>query len=62
MNRENSKKQSAIDQGIVMFDRGEIENALAFLESNDIPGDVIQRVLYNPDRRRQYINDYLSGF
>ena len=62
MNRENSKKQSAIDQGIVMFDRGEIEAALAFLESNNIPGDVIQRVLYNPDRRRQYINDYLSGF
>ena len=62
MNRENSKKQSAIDQGIVMFDRGEIEEALAFLESNNIPGDVIQRVLYNPDRRRQYINDYLTGY
>jgi len=62
MNRENSKKQSAIDQGIVMFDRGEIEEALAFLASNDIPADVVQRVLYNPDRRRQYINDYLTGF
>ena len=62
MDRENVPLQSAIDQAIVMFDHGEIAQALVLLESNKIPDDVVKRVLYHPDLRRQYINDFLTGF
>ena len=62
MERINEAKQSDIDQSIVMFDHGEISEALALLTSNGIPDSVIQRVLYHPEARRQYINDYLTGF
>ena len=62
MNRENLSRQSVIDQAIVMFEQGEIPKAMRLLESNAIPGEVVDRVLYHPDLRRHYINDYLTGF
>jgi hypothetical protein len=62
MDRKNSATQAAIDEGIVMFDRGRIPEALAFLAANSVPGDVVRRVLYYPERRRQYINDFLTGY
>lgn len=62
MDRDNHALQAVIDECIVLYDAGARAQALACLKRHAVPAEVAERVLRCPERRRRYINDFLSGF
>lgn len=59
--RVDSITQSIVDQGIVLFAQGSIREALQFFRCHQVPEDLVTRVVRNPDERRRYINDFVTG-
>lgn len=53
---------STVDDAILLFESGLIDAAYRLLLDNDFGLDEIQRIFCYPDRRRQYINDMVTGF
>ncbi|WP_269533907.1 hypothetical protein [Chitinimonas sp. BJYL2] len=59
--RVDSITQSIVDQGIVMFDQGSTREALQYFRHHQMPDELVSRVVRNPDERRRYINDFVTG-
>jgi hypothetical protein len=61
MARQDTTLQAVVDDSIVQYEAGRIAEAQARLRQYQLPEDLIHRVLYRPDHRRSYINDFLTG-
>lgn len=62
MERENNILDSIVDQAILLYEQGEVAAAYRLMNENQISVMTAHRVFKYPEKRRQYINDYLNGF
>lgn len=52
----------AVDEAIIMYEAGDVELAMRLLSELGFKAQDVHRILKNPDKRRKYINDMVTGY
>ena len=52
----------AVDEAIIMYESGDMITAMKLLSELGFKAQDVHRILKNPDKRRKYINDMVSGY
>lgn len=52
----------AVDEAIIMYEAGDTEIAMRLLSELGFRAQDVHRILKNPDKRRKYINDMVTGY
>ena len=53
---------SAVDEAIIMYEIGEVSTAVLLLSKLGFGPFEINRIFKDPEQRRKYINDVISGY
>jgi hypothetical protein len=53
---------NAVDEAILMYEHGEVSVAVLLLTKLGFGPFEINRIFKDPEQRRKYINDVVSGF
>lgn len=60
--RSQSELSTLVDEAILLYESGSIEQAMRMLSSLGFKACDVHRILLEPDNRRKYINDMVSGY
>jgi hypothetical protein len=52
----------AVDEAILMYEEGQVELVVRTLSHLGFKAFDVHRILKNPDQRRKYINDMITGY
>ncbi|MFK5281970.1 hypothetical protein ACI3PL_20680 [Lacticaseibacillus paracasei] len=52
----------AVDETILMYEQGQVELAVRTLSHLGFKALDVHRILKNPEQRRRYINDMITGY
>ena len=55
-------KQAIVDYAIRLYEEGALRDAYSLLDAEGFSKEFADRVLKNPDQRKAYINDFITGF
>ena len=62
MNTDNISKQALVDYAIQLYERGEHRDAYQLMSDIGFNTQEADRVFKYPEKRKSYINDYITGF
>lgn len=60
--RQYSKIAARVDEAILIYESGEISEAMKMLSELGFSAIDVHRILLQPTQRRQYINNMITGY